>query len=85
MAKLRPDIHCSDPGRILGAMDAVVLDHAATSNWFSLGQGDDAIGNSIQFLVRAELAENNVRRVASLAPPLVVHPEPDGFKVLGAL
>jgi len=66
-------------------MDAVVLDHATTSNWFSLGQGDDAIRNSIQFLVRVELAEDNLRRVASLAPPLVVDPEPDGFKALRAL
>ena len=67
------------------AMDAVVLDHAATSNWFSLGQGDDAIRNSIQFFVHAEPTEDNLRRVVSLAPPLVVDPEPDGFKVLRAL
>ena len=69
----------------MGAMDAVVLDHAATSNWFSLGQGNDAIRNSIQFPVRAEPADDNLRRIASLAPPLVVDPQPDGFKVLRAL
>src|SRR4029079_18445835 len=36
-AKVRPDVNCSDPGRILGAMNAVVFDDAATSNWFALG------------------------------------------------
>src|SRR5438093_11116078 len=83
--KVRPDVNCSDPGRILGAMNAVVFDDAATSNWFALGQGDHAIWHSIQFRVAAEPIENNLGRVASLAPPLFVDPAPKGLEVLRAL
>src|SRR5205823_9555665 len=85
VAKLRPDINCSDPRRILGAMNAVVFDDAATSNWFALGQSDHAIRHSIQFRVAPEPVENKLGRVASLAPPLFVDPAPNGVEVLWAL
>src|SRR5439155_15363542 len=84
-AKVRPDVNCSDPRRILGAMNAVVFDDAATSNWFALGQSDHAIRHSIQFRVAPEPVENNLGRVASLAPPLFVDPAPNGLEVLWAL
>jgi hypothetical protein len=77
--------YCSDPGRILGAMNAVVFDNAATSNWFALGQSDHAIRHSIQFRVAPEPVQNNLGRVASLAPPLFVDPAPNGLEVLWAL
>ena len=81
----RPDINCSDPGRILGAMDAVGFDDAATSNGFALGQSDHAIWHSIQFRVAPEPVENILGRVASFAPPLFVDPAPNGLEVLWAL
>src|ERR1044071_3344751 len=84
-AKVRPDVNCSDPGRILGAMNAVVFDHAATTNWFVLSQSDHAIRHCIQFPVGPEPVENSLGRVASLAPPLFVDPASNGLDVLWAL
>jgi hypothetical protein len=66
-------------------MNAVVFDDAATSNWFALGQSDHAIWHSIQFRVAPEPTENNLGRVASLAPPLFIDPAPNGLEVLWAL
>ena len=84
-AKVRPDVNRSDPGRILGAMNAVVFHDAATSIAFALGQSDHGIGYSIQLRVAPEPMENNVGRFASLAPPLFVDPAPHGLVVLWAL
>ena len=85
MTKLRFHVNSSDPGRILGTMNAVVFDDAATSNWFALSQSDYAIRHSIQFRVAPEPVEHNLGRVASLAPPLLVDPASHSFDVLWAL
>ena len=69
----------------MAAMNAVVFNDAATSNWFVLSQSDHAIGYGIQFRVRSEPAENILGRVASLAPPFFVDPEPNALEVLWAL
>ena len=69
----------------MGAMNAVVFDDAATSNWFGLGQSDHAIRHSVQFRVGPEPVKNNFGRVASFAPPLFVDPASNGLEVLWAL
>ena len=83
-AKVWLDVNSRDPRRILGAMNAVVFNNAATSNWFALGQCDHAVRHSIQFRMGAEPVENNLGRVASLAPPLFVDPAPNRLEVLWA-
>jgi len=69
----------------LGTMNAVILDDAATSNWFTLRQSDYGIRHAIQFRMGPEPVENKLGRVASLTPPLVVDPMPNGVEVLWTL
>jgi hypothetical protein len=66
-------------------MKAVVLDNGAASGWLSIGEGDDGVRNGVAVGMSSQPAQDDLRRVVSFAPPLIVDPAPEGGHVLGTL